>query len=176
MKNKTLLSTYELVLFSALTALLFLLDIVLEVAMNVELVSMLVATYTLVFRKKALIILYLYVALYLLLFGFGVYNLAYLYIWLVLWGVFMLLPTKGNRAFCTLLYALVSALFGFAFGALYMPAWAVAFNLDAKGILAWWIAGLPADIIHAAGNFAFGFLILPLSEILFSLKKRVQLP
>ena len=91
MKNKTFLSTYELVLFSALTALLFLLDIVLEVAMNVELVSMLVATYTLVFRKKALIILYLYVALYLLLFGFGVYNLAYLYIWLVLWGVFMLL-------------------------------------------------------------------------------------
>ena len=176
MKNKTLLSTYELVLFSALTALLFLLDIVLEVAMNVELVSMLVATYTLVFRKKALIILYLYVALYLLLFGFGVYNLAYLYIWLVLWGVFMLLPTKGNRAFCTLLYALVSALYGFAFGALYMPAWAVAFNLDAKGILAWWIAGVPADIIHAAGNFAFGFLILPLSEILFSLKKRVRLP
>ena len=176
MKDKARLSTREMVLFSALTALLFLLDIVLEVAMNVELVSMLVATYTLVFRKKALIILYLYVALYLLLFGFGVYNLAYLYIWLVLWGVFMLLPTKGNRAFCTLLYALVSALYGFAFGALYMPAWAVAFNLDAKGILAWWIAGLPADIIHAAGNFAFGFLILPLSEILISLKKRVQLP
>lgn len=176
MKNKTFLSTYELVLFSALTALLFLLDIVLEVAMNVELVSMLVATYTLVFRKKALIILYLYVALYLILFGFGVYNLAYLYIWLVLWGAFMLLPTKGHRAFRTVLYALVSALFGFAFGALYMPAWAVAFSLDAKGILAWWIAGVPADIIHAAGNFAFGFLILPLSEILFSLKKRVQLP
>ena len=176
MKDKARLSTREMVLFSALTALLFLLDIVLEVAMNVELVSMLVATYTLVFRKKALIILYLYVALYLLLFGFGVYNLAYLYIWLVIWGVFMLLPKKGNRVFLMVLYAFASALYGFAFGALYIPAWAVAFDLDAKGILAWWIAGVPADAIHAVGNFAFGFLILPLSELLISLKKRAQLP
>ena len=69
MKDKFRLSTREMVLFSALTAILFLSDIALEVAMNVELVSTLLAAYTIVFRQKALVILYLYVARYLLIFG-----------------------------------------------------------------------------------------------------------
>ncbi|MBO5790484.1 MAG: hypothetical protein J6R40_04940 [Clostridia bacterium] len=174
MKDKFRLSTREMVLFSALTAILFLSDIALEVAMNVELVSTLLAAYTVVFRQKALVILYLYVALYLLIFGFGMYNLAYLYIWLVLWGVFMLLPKNGHKVLRAILYPVCCALFGFAFGALYIPAWALAFSLGIKESIAWWIAGIPADMIHAAGNFAFGFLILPLSDLLISLQKKAR--
>ena len=174
MKEKPRFSTYDMVLFSVLTAILFLSDIALEVAMNVELVSTLLATYTVVYRKKALYILYLYVTLYLLLYGFGLYNLGYLYIWLVLWGMFMLLPRKLPTAARVVLYPLFCALFGLAFGALYIPCWMLAAGLNAKESVAWWLAGIPADTIHAVGNFAFGFLVLPLSNLLSGLKSKAE--
>ena len=34
--------------------------------------------------------------------------------------------------------------------------------------------GIPADIIHAVGNVAFGMLVLPLSRLLLRLDKRLH--
>ena len=40
------------------------------------------------------------------------------------------------------------------------------FGLDWQGMLAWIASGLYFDIIHGISNFALGFLVLPLSELL----------
>ena len=63
-------------------------------------------------------------------------------------------------------YAVVCSLHGLFFGTLYAPAQAIMYGLDFKAMIAWIIAGLPYDAIHAVGNLAAGLLILPLTEAL----------
>jgi energy-coupling factor transport system substrate-specific component len=78
----------------------------------------------------------------------------------------MLLPRQMPKSVAAVVYPLICGIHGFAFGILYAPAQALMFGLDFKGMLAWIVAGLPFDLIHGAGNFAMGLLILPLSNLL----------
>ena len=43
-----------------------------------------------------------------------------------------------------------------------------------KGMIAWIVAGLPWDAIHAAGNLVTGALIIPLAKLLENIEKRLQ--
>ena len=51
------------------------------------------------------------------------------------------------------------------------PVQALFFGFDFRQTLAWIAAGLPFDIIHAIGNFAAGFLIMPLVKVIGKLDK-----
>jgi energy-coupling factor transport system substrate-specific component len=62
-------------------------------------------------------------------------------------------------------------LHGLSFGTLYAPANALFFRLSFNGMLAWIIAGLPFDVIHAIGNFAAATLIIPLAALLKKLDR-----
>ena len=77
-----------------LAALMFASKVIMEVLPNLHLLGMLTMTYTLAFRTKALIPIYLYVFINGIYAGFATWWVAYLYIWAVLWGVTMLLPKK----------------------------------------------------------------------------------
>ena len=57
---------------------------------NIEPVSLLVIVYTLVYGKKALYPIYIYVAMELMFWGLGLWNLMYLYVWLVLFFLTLL--------------------------------------------------------------------------------------
>ena len=126
---------------------------------------------TVVYRSRALIPIYIYVILNGLYSGFNLWWMPYLYIWLFLWGGFMLLPRRMPRKVAVPVYMVVCGLFGLAFGTLYAPFQALAFGLDLRGTLAWIVAGLPFDAIHAVGNLAGGSLILPLAELLRRLER-----
>ena len=78
----------------------------------------------------------------------------------------MLLPRNMPKKFAAVVYPLVCALHGLTFGTLYAPAQALIYGLSLEGMLAWIVAGLPWDVVHALGNLAAGVLILPLSELL----------
>jgi hypothetical protein len=67
---------------------------------------------------------------------------------------------------------IVAALHGLCFGTLYAPFWALIQGLDINGILIWIAYGFPADLLHAAGNFAGGALVIPLTELLLRLERR----
>ena len=155
-----------MVIFAMLAAVMFVSKIVMEALPNIHLLGMLTVTYTIVFRKKALIPIYLYVLLNGLYAGFNVWWMPYLYIWTVLWGVTMLLPKNMPRTVSAIVYPVVCALHGLAFGALYAPAWAIIAKMDLSAMLAWIAAGIPFDLVHTVGNFCVGLLILPLSTIL----------
>jgi len=68
------------------------------------------------------------------------------------------------------LFMVGCALHGLMFGWLYAPAQALMFGLNFHGMIAWAISGVPADIIHATGNFAIGSLIVPLHLVMKKLK------
>ena len=90
--QKAKLSIKEITLFAMLGAIMYCGDIFMEMLPNIHLVGVLTVVYTIVFRKKALIPIYLYVLITLLTNGFGMWSLPYLYLWLILWGIVMILP------------------------------------------------------------------------------------
>lgn len=155
-----------MVIFAMLGTLMFCSKIAMEALPNVHLLGMLTMVYTIVYRYRALIPVYIYVLLNGAFAGFNLWWVPYLYIWTILWGITMLLPRQMPKGVAAVVYPLICGIHGFAFGTLYAPAQALMFGLDFKGMLSWIVAGLPFDLIHGGGNFAIGLLILPLSELL----------
>ena len=160
------LKTKEIAVFSMLGALMYISKLIMEVAPNVHLLGTFVIAFTLVYGKKALYPIYVYVLLNGIFAGFATWWIPYLYIWTVLWGVVMLLPKKMPPKIRPLVYMCVCAAHGFLFGTLYAPAQAILFGLNFEGMVAWIIAGLPWDFVHGVSNFFGGILIMPIVRIL----------
>lgn len=173
-QRKGKVSPREIAVFAMLGALMFCSKRIMEALPNIHLLGMFIMTVTLVFRKKALYPIYTYVMLDGLLYGFSAWWVPYLYIWSVLWGVTMLLPKGMSRKCCMIVYPAVCCLHGLLFGILYAPAQAIMFGLDFRQTLAWIAAGFPFDLLHGLGNFVAGLLIVPLSELLWKLQRRMS--
>ena len=156
-----------------LAALMFASKVIMEVLPNLHLLGMLTMTYTLAFRAKALIPIYLYVFINGIYAGFAPWWVAYLYIWAVLWGVTMLLPKKMPKIVAGIVYPAVCCLHGLFFGVLYAPAQALLFGFNFTQAVAWVAQGFWFDVLHAIGNLAAGVLILPLSELIKKLTARI---
>ena len=161
-----------MVLFSMLGTIMFCSKMVMEALPNIHLLGMFTMTYTVVFRKKALIPIYLYVMLNGLYAGFNMWWMPYLYIWTILWAITMLLPKRMPKKVKCIVYPIVCGIHGFAFGTLYAPAQAIMFGMNFETMVAWIIAGLPWDFIHGIGNFFAGMLVVPLSELIEKLAKK----
>ena len=161
------LTVYELVLFAMLGMVMYVSKMVMEFLPNIHLLGMLTMVYTLVFRSKALIPIYIYIMVNGLFAGFASWWIPYLYIWTVLWGVTMLLPRNMPRKVACVVYPLVCGLHGLSFGVLYAPAQALMYGLSWEATKAWIVAGwLWADPVMAVGNTLAGLLIVPMVELL----------
>lgn len=156
----------DLIILTMLGVIMFVSKYMTEALPNIHLLGMLTMTYTIVYRKKALIPIYVFVFLIGLFNGFALWWIPYLYLWTILWGVTMLLPKNISKKVCVPVYAIICALHGLCYGTLYAPAQAIMYGLDFKGMVTWIIAGLPWDALHAAGNFAVGLLIAPFAVVL----------
>ena len=140
--------------------------VILEFAPNIHLLGVFTIAFTIVYRKKALYPIYIYVLLNGMFSGFSAWWVPYLYLWTVLWGFVMLLPKKMPRLIQPIVYMAVCAVHGFLFGTLYAPVQAVLFGLSFRGMIAWIVAGLPWDLIHGVSNFMCGMLIVPVITLL----------
>ena len=160
------LSAREVAVFGMLGAAMYASKLLMEFLPNVHLLGVFVVAITVVYRKKALYPIYLYVLVNGLFAGFALWWVPYLYLWTVLWGAVMLLPRRMPPRVRPLVYMAVCAGHGFLFGTLYAPAQALLFGLDFKGMLAWIVAGLPWDFVHGVSNFFCGVLIVPLISVL----------
>lgn len=168
MKQK--LTTREIATFAMLAAVMYLSKILMEWIPNVHLLGMLIMSYTLVYRVKALIPIYVYVMLNGVFAGFAMWWIPYLYVWTVLWGVTMLLPQNMGKTMKVPVYMIVCGMHGLLFGILYAPMQALMFGLSFEGMIAWIIAGLPFDVIHGVGNLVAGLLIVPMVTLLRKLE------
>lgn len=169
---KAALTPFELVLFAVLGALMYGSKVLMEWAPNIHLLGMFTMTYTISFRVKGLIPIYVYVFLNGFFSGFALWWIPYLYIWAVLWGITMLLPKKMPDGIAAFVYPVICGLHGLMFGTLYAPAQALLFGFNFNQTLAWIAAGFPWDITQAIGNFAAGFLIHPLVKLIKKLRTK----
>ena len=153
---------FELALMPLFGTIMFISKLIMDALPNMHLIAMFIVLFTVLFRVKALIAIYVFVFLTGIYGGFGVWWAPYLYIWTVLWGVVMLLPQNMRPLTASTVYIIVCGLHGFLYGVLYAPFQALAFGLDFNGAVAWVIAGLPFDITHGISNLVAGSLVLPL--------------
>ncbi len=157
----------EAVIFGMLGAVMYASKLIMEVLPNIHLIGVFIVAITVVYRKKALYPIYIFVFLTGLLGGFNMWWIPYLYIWTVIWAGAMLLPKNLPPKAAPIIYAIVCSLHGFLYGVIYAPAQALMFGLDFKGMVAWIVAGLPYDLIHGISNFISGLiLIVPIISIL----------
>ena len=155
-------------------ALMFASKKLMEVLPNIHLLGAIIIALTVVYRKKALYPIYLYVIIDGLFYGFNAWWVPYLYVWTVLWAITMLLPKNMPKMIRPLVYMSVCALHGFSFGLLYAPYQAIVFGLNFEGTLAWISAGLPFDLIHGVSNFVCGLLVVPIVTVLKRTDKTIE--
>ena len=153
-------------MFGMLGGLMFAGKVALMALPNVEPVSLLVMLLAVVFGRKCLYAIYVYVLLELLLHGFHLWAFNYLYIWALLAGAAWLLREMRQP----LGWALLSGVFGLVFGALCAPLYLVVGG--PMYAVSWWVSGIPFDMIHALSNFVIALvLFVPLRTLLEKLYK-----
>jgi len=163
------LNIRELILFGILGALTFAMKFVMAGLPNIEPVSLAILVYGAVFGWKALYPTCVYVAMEILYFGLGTWNICYLYIWAIL--VVAAIVLRNMRP--SLGWAVLSGAFGLTFGALcgivdvFIGGFAYAVSK--------WVSGIPFDIMHCVGNFCIALVLFkPLRELLERLWKRMK--
>lgn len=150
-----------MVLFGVLAALTFGAKVAMAWLPNIEPVSLFVMLFAVVLGWKALYPVYLYVAMEILLYGFGLWNINYLYIWTILAVTAIFLRKMESP----LAWALLSGAFGLLFGALcgIVDVFIGGFGYAA----AKWVSGIPYDIAHGVGNFCIALAaFVPLRRLL----------
>ena len=168
------LTIREITVFAMLSAVMFASKVAMEGIPNVHLLGTFVVAFTLTYRKKALLPIYGYVFVNGIWEGFSPFGwLPELYLWLILWGVVMLLPKKMPKVMAPIVYMLVSCLHGLFFGVLYSPVYALFSGMGWDRVWLWILAGLPFDLLHGMGNFALGTLIIPIATLLKKLDKTI---
>ncbi len=167
------LTVAEMVIFAMLGGLMYGSKLIMEALPNIHLIGMFTMTLTLVYRRKALYPIYVFVLLQGLIAGFNIWWIPYLYIWTLLWGITMLLPRRMPSAVAAVVYPAVCALHGFLYGTLYAPAQALFFGFGWDETVAWIVAGLPFDLIHGVSNLFAGCLILPLVALIRRLDRHL---
>lgn len=174
-KKKSKVTVREMVIFSFLGAIMFTSKQLLEFLPNIHMLGMFTMLFAIVYRKKGIIPVMVFVLLEGAFMGFATWWIPYLYLWPLLWFVTLMLPKKMPPKVATVVYMLVCSLHGLLYGTLYAPFQAIMMGLSFKGMVAWIIAGLPWDGIHAIGNLIFGSLVYPLSKLLRKLDQNTQL-
>ena len=158
------LTTRETVLFGILGGVTFGLKACMMMLPNIEPVSLLVMLAAVTFGWMGIFPVYVYVALEILVFGFGTWNIPYLYIWVILFMAALAMRKMTHPVG----WALLSGVFGLLFGVLSLPShWAL---VGFAGGLGWLISGIPYDVLHCAGNFVIALVLFkPLRGLLAKL-------
>lgn len=169
MSRKKYFTSWEIARNAFLSALLFISQTAFSWLPNAELVSLLLIIYALVYKKHVWLILYVFIALEGLFYGFGLWWFSYLYVWAVLSGIVRFLYHKREpKAFGI---SLIAGTFGMAFGFLCSLSLLPAGGL--KTALAWWVSGIPFDIFHGISNFLLTMLFFqPLYRFFLSLEQK----
>lgn len=164
MKNK--ISVKDIALIGMMVAVIEACKFALAAIPNVELTSFWIIIFTLMFRKRMFCVIPVFILIEGIVFGFGLWWIMYLYAWPFL-AVITLLLRKNKSA---IIWAMVSGAFGLMFGALCsIPYIFTGANL-LSGIqiaFAWWVAGIPWDLVHGIANFAIMLLLYhPISKVM----------
>ena len=140
---------------------------------NIELTSFWIIMFTLFFGWKIVAVVPVFILIEGAIYGMNLWWIMYLYIWPLLVLIAWLLKKNDSAIF----WAVISGTFGLCFGALCSIPYIVigwssgGFISGLRSGFVWWVAGIPWDFIHCAGNFV---LMLVLYRPIRSAMNKIQ--
>lgn len=168
--NSLRTASRRVVLCALLAALMAVLQVAMSFLPNIEPVSLLILVYALTFGRQVFYIIFTFILLEGLVFGFHLWWMSYLYIW-PLWAAAVLLLGRG-RDRPPLAWAIASGAFGLSFGALCALPYLAG---GAWAAFSYWVAGIPFDLLHCGGNFFLALLLArPLCRLLTRLRREIN--
>lgn len=157
-------TTKELVIMSVLSGVLVVGQVLFAVLPNIEIVSLLIYIYAQVYREKVFFIIYIFVLLEGCIYGFGLWWFGYLYVWSVL-AIIVLLIRDRNIFKSILFSSVILGAYGLAYGFLFAIPYFIIVGWNAG--VAYWVSGIPFDLLHCVGNIAVTIIIYkPLSGLI----------
>ncbi|MBQ9643810.1 MAG: hypothetical protein IJV26_07200 [Lachnospiraceae bacterium] len=164
--DKIRLSIQDLAVMGMMLAALEAVKRALDFLPNVELVTLLFIVFTLYYGRKMLLVALAFTLLETFFWGVHNWVIMYLYIWPLLILIVHYTRKHAGHFF----YCILSAAYGLLFGAMCSLPYLVAGGPGAA--FAWWIAGIPYDIIHCISNFLLCLILYrPLTAALDKVKK-----
>ncbi|MBH1939554.1 hypothetical protein I5677_01445 [Mobilitalea sibirica] len=156
----------DIVIIGMMGAVLFVIQMALGFLPNIELVSLIIILSTLIFGWRTLYIIYVFVLLEGIRYGFGLWFINYLYIWTILFIITMLFQKNRSSYF----WAVISGFYGLSFGALCtIPYFFIG---GVPMALASWTSGIYFDIIHGVANYIVTLVLFkPLHKLLEMLNR-----
>ena len=155
------LSIRDIALLGMLVATLEVGKIALNAVPNVEIVTLLIILYTLQFGRKTIYAVIVFVLLECAMWGIGLWTIMYMYIWPLLAVVVCFLRKIDSVWF----WSIFAGIYGMLFGAFSSIVYLVMGGF--KTAFAWWIAGIPWDLIHGLSNLVIMLVLYkPISNVM----------
>jgi len=171
------ITTRDITTIAMMVAIIEACKLVLAGIPNVELTTFWIILFTLFFRNRILFVIPVFILIEGALYGFGLWWVMYLYSWPLL----ALVTWKLRKIESAFSWSIVSGIFGLSFGALCSIPYFIIGTIG-EGIqsglasgFAWWIAGIPFDIIHGISNFALMLVLYhPINNVLAKCKNMFE--
>lgn len=152
---KAKITIYQITLIGMMVAVIEVCKAALSFLPNIELTSFWLIMFTLFFGWRIVFVVPVFILMEGVIYGFGLWWIMYLYAFPLLVLIAWIFRKRDN----VWLWSILSAVFGLSFGFLCAIPYVVIGAADGgivNGLYAgftWWVAGIPWDIMHCAGNF-----------------------
>ena len=148
-------------LLALMGAMMFASQVAMASLPNIHIVAFLIIITALAFSWRALYSVAVFVLLEGLIFGFGLWWVSYLYAWPLLVPIVIAFRENTSPIF----WAVIAGAHGLIFGAL--CAIPYFFIGGASMAFSYWVAGIPFDLLHCAGNFIVTLLLTkPITKLI----------
>ncbi len=153
--KKKRLSVQDIALIGMMVAVIEVCKAVLSFLPNVELTSFWLILFTLFFGWKIVLVVPVFILVEGMIYGVHLWWIMYLYVWPILVTLAWINRKRDNALF----WAVLSGAFGLSFGFLCSFVYLVTgtasggLGYGLRTMFAWWVAGIPWDLVHCIGNF-----------------------
>lgn len=178
-KNKTCkkLTIQDICLIGIMVAVIEVCKVTFSFLPNIELTSFWLIMFTLFFGWKVVFVVPVFILLEGFMYGVHIWWFMYLYVWPLLVILTWMFRKQESVWFWTFFSAIFGLLFGFLCSFVYFVIGFADGGITAglHGAFAWWIAGIPWDFVHGAGNFVFMLVLYhPVKNIMQKVKKDIN--
>ena len=160
-QNNSRLTIKDITIMALMVAIIEVCKFALAHIPNVELTSFWIIMFTLYFGTRIFYIIPVFILIEGAVYGIHLWWIMYLYAWPLL-AIVTLLLRKMKGAWE---WSMVSGIFGLVFGLL--CAIPYIFTSGIYGAFAYWVAGIPFDLIHGIANFVIMLVLYkPLNTVM----------
>ena len=160
-RSKARLTAGDITSIGLMVAVIEVCKVALAQIPNVELTSFWIIMFTLYFGKRIFYVIPVFILIEGAMYGFHLWWVMYLYAWPLL-AIMVLLLRNMKTAWD---WSMLSGAFGILFGLLCAIPYVFAGGIYAG--FAWWVRGIPFDLIHGIANFIIMFVLYhPIKRIM----------